>query len=274
MEQEYYIYKVTCLTSKKCYIGQTQKYKHKNDKPYNYGINGRWGDHKSSAKSSFTQLHTAIRKYGSEKFTIEEIEKVSEGSADEREAYWIKHLNTAVPHGYNTMTHSRCKHRDTSSIANLYLKTATRVEMKVIKKNDIPTLIYVYITLPEGKKRITFGQSKTSTFEIAMDEATEFIQHFQENGIEVYENDKHDLFEDQNITKIRTVPFNKTMVAVYITTDDNKQKRICFGGKTITYETAQKNAQAFIDKLNINSNLKSQQQVATSEVKADTSSDK
>jgi len=263
---EVHIYKVTCLLTNKSYIGQTQRYKHKNGKPYSYGVLGRWCDHVSSAKRSDSPLHVAIREHGPGNFTHELLETTTDLRADQREAHWIHLLGTAVPNGYNVNVHSRCKHRDSDNPAAIYLDTATDVELKCVNRNGTPTLVYVYVTTPDGKERLTFGQSKTSTFEQALGDATRCIEVFKNNGVRV-KGDKRSQFENREIQKIRLVPFNKTMVAVYLTVDNN-QTRICFGGKHVTYDDSVKNAREFVQGLSttvIEDNLsKSQQQVATS----------
>lgn len=273
MSQEYYIYKITCLPTQKCYIGQTQKYKTKDDKPYNYGIAGRWCDHVSSAKRSNTPLHQAIREHGLEQFTIECVEVVSEHTADEREAHWIETEHTRVPDGYNVMGHSRCKHRNATTLASAYLEKATAVELKVIKRGGTPTLVYVYITLPDTKKRLTFGQAKDASFEDALREATSVVDEFRQHGVRVINHD--DDFAHETYVKVRIVPFNKTMVAVYLKPNEGQQKRVCFGGKTITFDEALENARTFVHRLSYDMLedsilLKSQQQAATSLVGANT----
>jgi len=273
MEQEYYIYKVTCIPSNKCYIGQTKKLKNKNDKPYNYGLTGRWCDHVSSSKRVDTPLAQAIREYGPDNFKIELLEKVLEYKADEREAYWIETLNTVIPNGYNVMSHSRCKHRISTSIADNYIQTATGIELKIIKKQNIPSIIYVYIDLPTERKRIVFGQTRNSRFDDTLMEANEFVSKFTEQGVPLKSSDKLDEFKNKHIIGIRTAKFNKTMVAVYIKTE-NDQTRICFGGKTITYEDALVKATEFINRLKLNQTFDSPQQMATESAEANADLDK
>lgn len=274
---EHYIYKVTCLRTNKSYIGQTQQYKHKNGKPYSYGVLGRWCDHVSSSKRSDSPLHAAIREHGAGCFIHEVVETVLSSAADEREAYWIRTLGTAVPSGYNVNVHSRCKHRDSDNPADIYIDRATEVELRRIQRNGVPTLVYVYVTTPTGRERLTFGQAISSTFEEALADATRCVEVFRERGVRVRERDRLSQFEGQDIQKIRLVPFNKTMVAVYITIN-NKQTRLCFGGKTVTYDESITNAREFVRGLRttvIEDNLsKSQQQVATSSDEANPGEEK
>jgi group I intron endonuclease len=277
MEQTCYVYKITCIPENKCYIGQTQKYKYKDGKPYNYGIAGRLCDHASTSKRKDTPLCVAIREHGIEAFKIECLETVTSITADEREAYWITSSNTVVPNGYNVMSHSRCKHRDSSSVSQVYLDKAESVELKNINKEGKPRLVYVYITTSTERKRFTFGQSISSSFEDALTEANLFIKPFEERGVRIIDSNALP-FDGEHLSKVRLVTFNKTMVAVYLKTKNNDQKRICFGGKTIVYEDAIKKARDFINRLTFDvledTLLKSWQQVATGSVEANPESDK
>lgn len=267
MAQEFYIYKVSCIPTNKIYIGQTKRYKFKNNKPYQYGITGRWCDHVSSAKRTTTPLSDAICEYGPDSFKIETLETIPEHSADEREAYWIDMFNSVVPNGYNVMSSSRCKHRNSTTIEDNYIKQATSIELKVIKKGGIPHLVYVYVDIPTERKRFVFGQTQNSLFEDTLAEANSFVSKFTQQGVSLKSSDKLDMFHNKTITGIRSVKFNKTMVALYIKTNEG-QHRICFGGKTTTYEQALEKSNEFIRRLNLQPNLISQQQVATVSVEA------
>lgn len=269
---ECYIYKITYVPMNKHYVGQTQQFKHKNGTPYKYGLTGRWCDHVSSSRRSDTPLHKAIREYGSDQFKIELLETTTETLADEREAHWITELKSTIPDGYNVMRHSRCKHRKATTLVDAYLDTAESVELKIIKKDGIPKLVYVYITTSVEKRRLTFGQAKSASFEDALREANEIVEIFRSKGVRVIEEELP--FKDEVLQKIRVVPFNKTMVAVYLKPTSGVQKRVCFGGKTISFDQALENARDFVSRLKCNvledNLLKSRQQVATSSVEANT----
>ena len=87
----YYIYKITNQINSKVYVGQTNN------------MSLRWSGHKSDAMSNINRpLYNAMRKYGTENFTIEIIEEVIEDLVDEKEIYWINQLNCLDrDYGYN-----------------------------------------------------------------------------------------------------------------------------------------------------------------------------
>jgi hypothetical protein len=265
MEQLCHIYTITCLPEGKVYVGQTQQYKLKDGTPYNYGVAGRWCDHVSSSKRTKTPLSEAIRTHGPGAFRVECVETIPPERADEREAYWIETLSSREPNGYNVKSYSRCKHRDMTTIANAFLPTATEIETRVIKRNGVPRIVYVYVTLPTEKKRVTFGQSAGSTYETAERDASAFVRIFTDAGIPVRSNDS---YTDQVYTNIRITRFNRTMVAVYLTPEHGTRRRVCFGGKHSTLEEAYARAQLFIQSIPCqiiqNDLFKSQQQATTS----------
>jgi group I intron endonuclease len=276
MEEEFYIYKITCIPTGKCYIGQTRQFKVKDGKPYNYGLSGRWCDHVSTSKRSDTPLHSAIREHGSEVFKIELVEKVPERSADEREAFYIRTFNTLIPNGYNAASYSRCKHREETGIEEAYLESATSIELTTINKNGSPKLVYVYVTTPTERKRFTFGQSIHSSYEDALKDANTFLEKFKERGVTVLSKELP--FLDEEVKQVRLVTFNRTMAAVYVTQLSGEKRRICFGGKTIPYEKAVENARNYASRLKYekleDNLLKSSQQAATTEIEADISEGK
>lgn len=85
------IYQITSKTSGKSYVGKTTK-----------PILTRWVRHIRNAKSGMTtHLANAIRLYGEEDFIVELLEIVGDVEVDERERFWIAHLHTKQPSGYN-----------------------------------------------------------------------------------------------------------------------------------------------------------------------------
>lgn len=89
------IYKITNNINNKIYIGQTVS-----------KIKRRWAGHKNSAlnKRTNTPLYNAMRKYGVENFTIEEIGGAnSQSELNYQEWLLIHKNNTLWPNGYNMM---------------------------------------------------------------------------------------------------------------------------------------------------------------------------
>lgn len=88
-----FIYKITNNINNKLYIGQTLQ-----------SIEKRWIQHKSEAKTykKNQPLHNAIRKYGTENFTIEEIDGANSISElNYKEWLLIYKFNSLAPNGYN-----------------------------------------------------------------------------------------------------------------------------------------------------------------------------
>jgi len=86
------IYKITNSINDKVYIGQTVR-----------TINRRWSRHKGALReSNKTPLYNAIRKYGWDKFKIEEIDGANSLSElNYKEWLLIHKYNTLWPNGYN-----------------------------------------------------------------------------------------------------------------------------------------------------------------------------
>ncbi len=279
-----FIYKITCKETNKIYVGQAREHKHKNGKPYNYGVKGRWCDHVSSASKSNTPLAQDILNFGKEAFEIEEIVKDELNNLDALEAHWIDKLNSVVPNGYNVMRHSQNKHRSKTNIANHFVNKAISAKLSKIRQNGVYRLVYCSLVLNNGlTQRVVFGQHKNKKFEDAWLDALDFIKKLNIPFTEDISNSDDPLeryipkleeFANKEITKVRITNAN-SLVAVYITTADMKswkdQKRICFGGKTVNEEEAYANACMFVDNLNKNQNTiiqdtfnQSRQQVAAS----------
>lgn len=87
-----FIYLITNKITGRSYVGQTKR-----------SIDCRLKSHIQEAKSNkySTYLHNSIRKHGEENFFIELIEECGTEEVYERETFWIKHLNTKEPFGYN-----------------------------------------------------------------------------------------------------------------------------------------------------------------------------
>ena len=88
-----YIYKIINNVNNKVYIGKTSS-----------SIESRWKEHKEDAfckSKGHRPLYSAIRKYGLEHFSIEEVEECpNDEIACEREIYWIE-FYSSFKNGYN-----------------------------------------------------------------------------------------------------------------------------------------------------------------------------
>lgn len=90
-----YIYKIINTENNKIYIGKTSTC-----------IQERFSKHIYEANNPQTKgylfiLHKAMRKYGIEKFQIQQVEEVDNSILNEREKYWIEFYNSIIPSGYN-----------------------------------------------------------------------------------------------------------------------------------------------------------------------------
>jgi group I intron endonuclease len=89
-----FIYKITNLVSKKCYIGETIQ-----------DIKKRWRDHLSAIKrdGGCKALKSAIEKYGLENFKFEVLIICFDEDRLIYEKEYIKKYNSLVPNGYNIL---------------------------------------------------------------------------------------------------------------------------------------------------------------------------
>ena len=86
------IYKITNIQNNKVYIGQT-----------NESIKKRFSRHMGyQALEHDTKFYRAVRKYGRENFTIEQIDVAdNQEELDTKEVYWIRFYDS-VNNGYNS----------------------------------------------------------------------------------------------------------------------------------------------------------------------------
>ena len=82
------IYKITNKVNNKSYIGQTR-----------YTLEFRWRQHLNSKDNCY--FHKAIKKYGSENFSVEVLEECDFKDLDSREIYYIAKYDT-FKNGYNS----------------------------------------------------------------------------------------------------------------------------------------------------------------------------
>lgn len=90
-----YIYLITNTVNGKQYVGKTLS-----------SVELRWQQHIGSAlRGEGFVLAAAMRKHGIEVFTIQTLDVVGDDdNLAARECYWIEHLNTLKPSGYNLTT--------------------------------------------------------------------------------------------------------------------------------------------------------------------------
>jgi group I intron endonuclease len=88
-----YVYKITNIITKKCYIGETIK-----DNPIL-----RWNEHKRKIEKGIgcPALQDAVKKYGIENFRFEILIICFDEDRYRYEMEYIKKYNTIVPNGYN-----------------------------------------------------------------------------------------------------------------------------------------------------------------------------
>jgi hypothetical protein len=257
-----FIYKITCIPTRKIYVGQAREHKHKNGKPYTHGIQGRWNDHVSSSKKMKSAFAEAIKTYGRDAFKVEELEKAHLEKLDALEAKWISQLNSIVPNGYNTARHSQNKHREHSNLYEFFQGKVKQAILRKIHRKNILRIVYVILELNDGTtRRIVFGNNKDDTFESAWESANVFIEQlscpysedtsYSTDPLERYAK-KIEEYKTMDITKIRITNANN-LAAVYITTSDmtswKDQYRICFGGKTLPDDYAYELAKLFVEQL-------------------------
>lgn len=99
------IYEITCEVTGKKYVGQTVSHVLNTGKYRKYGMEKRLKCHISEAfstkKNQCHYLNNAIRKYGSENFTVKLLDICSIENSDDKEAEFIVKNNTMFPSGYN-----------------------------------------------------------------------------------------------------------------------------------------------------------------------------
>src|SRR5574343_649296 len=90
------IYKIECLITHKIYIGQTIR-----------TLEQRFKRHILESTKQQWPISRALCKYGTENFTINEIEMCELQLLNEREKYWIEHYDS-FRNGYNATSGGDC----------------------------------------------------------------------------------------------------------------------------------------------------------------------
>ena len=125
------VYKITCKTNNKIYIGSTKLSKEK-----------RWGDLSSSSshlscvrKGKDTPLYNDIKKYGAENFVLETLEIITgdRHKAYERETYWIKYFWNKRSYCYRTYVD---KSKELLNKSERILKNVNKKELSDVRKKE------------------------------------------------------------------------------------------------------------------------------------------
>jgi hypothetical protein len=271
------IYILTCTTNNKSYVGQASFHKFKDERPYRYGMWGRWSDHKSTAKmGGGTPLSQAIREFGHEAFLLTQLGAGHRDTLDAWEAHYIEQYNTMLPNGYNVAKHSRVRHRDATNISQFYLSKTSAIEVKPLHEAGEKRAIYCYLSIPgqPERTRLSFGRGMNASFEEAWEDTSEFLLPFYSLGIPIqiaptlFSDDPMDKYTDKiakfhnkQITRIRITESNRgrfVLIMLNISTADEpgwkNVKHIAFGGATIPTNTAYQIACLFIERLPIDQN--------------------
>lgn len=161
-----FIYKITNDINDKVYVGQTSGTLEERFKQHKKKIN-------SDDRKTFP-LYNAMRKYGIEHFSIEEIEQTD--NLQEREQYWIKFFDS-YNNGYNaTLGGDGWVRTDYDLIASLYNQGYTGIEIaqqmgvtkntvyRGLKAKGIETLSNTETSKKKNSKQI--GQYDKTTLEL------------------------------------------------------------------------------------------------------------
>ena len=194
------IYKITCQTSGKSYVGQAVSHILNTGKYRRYGMEKRLRCHISEAfsqkKHQCPYLNNAIRKYGVEDFEVELLEICAVEDSEEAESRNILKHDTMFPKGYNlklgsaTVSLSEEGRKRVSNGVYTFFKDKKHDRFKDIVfplDKEVSTYIrplnkygeqygwYVYIQ----NKKADFG-GKHIPLKISRQRAEEFIEKLQE----------------------------------------------------------------------------------------------
>lgn len=140
------IYLITHKASRKQYVGLTVQ-----------NIERRWKNHQeqayNSSIASTESLHAAIREFGADAFSVEEIDKGSiKIDLKGKEKDWIKKLNTLAPNGYNISTGGTSGGSNSKAISIDGIKFKSRNEANQYVANSRN------ISIEAAKARVRLGR--------------------------------------------------------------------------------------------------------------------
>jgi len=121
MNKKYYvkkvcgIYKISCKTNNKVYIGQS------------IDIFARWQTHSNTASKNKSLIQKDIIDFGIDNFVFEVLEECEQEKLNEREIFYIAQYNCMVPDGYN-------KTAGGSGSKNIKVSDAARKKMSEMRK--------------------------------------------------------------------------------------------------------------------------------------------
>lgn len=132
-----YIYKITCKSTNKIYIGKSES-----------TVEDRWKGHCRAAflpshNDYNFPFHRAIRKYGIDDFIIEIIDSCDNSEElKEKEKYWINYYNSYYE-GYNATLggDGQCKY-DYDAIVNYYLQNNYSLKKTCLKFQIYDQVVY------------------------------------------------------------------------------------------------------------------------------------
>lgn len=141
------IYQVTCLVTRKSYVGQTVR-----------SLKERWAEHVRDSRKLNYAFYRAIRKYGADQFSISVLQKcLSVDELNEAEPLWIYKYNTLLPDGYNTTSggnsfkfsqeaktamSARSKGRPKSDQAKARMKATAQLPAVKVQKHETGKLLW------------------------------------------------------------------------------------------------------------------------------------
>jgi hypothetical protein len=241
-EKKYYIYKITNIVNNKVYIGKTKEYYGK----MKFGIIGRFNHHLNNAyvkskQNDCPRFYNAIRKYGKDKFKIEQLEVCDEKNVDALEIKYIAfHESTNSEKGYNISfggggrsgveINEKIREKISKSLKKENEKDLT-MNIKPYKKNDI----IIGYTVQRREKGIMFRKYFTNTTNTVEDNYNKAIEWL--NNIK---NNKYDNLKKYN--KISDLPRN-----IYYTYD-KKNKDTIIGYKVNILKNGKKITKSFQSK--------------------------
>jgi len=146
-QQEFVIYKITCLQNEKVYIGQSKNWRKRLNE---HKRTLRNGSHRSK------QLQRAWDKYGPNQFVHSIIEHCAESVLDEREIYWIEYYKATDKYkGFNNQLGGN---------TNKNVSEEARKNIAEAQRKNYYLKAYKYLNSPEAreKKRLAHLGSKRS----------------------------------------------------------------------------------------------------------------